>query len=858
MSRQDKRRDAGKKKSNSAGKKAGKSSPAGAGSSLTENDSVLEQAFAHFRAGESEQSKVLTEQALAADPENPAAIQLLGMLTLKEGKIDAAIELLGRGTTLMPSSPEAHFNLACALHNKGDLVKAVASYEMALTLQPTFELAWNNLAAAMAGLGQNEKIPETFQRFLTQAPDYKEGYLKLGRVCQDIGAPEDAKVVYETALQRFADFPAARYALGSTFQQMGDLDQALGNYAQALRLDPKFADAHYNMGTVLQIQNRLPDAIKSYEAAVQVRPDFVEARQNLSSARMADGDKSGAINTLVQGLFLNPATPRLRASLAALLRQVPLESTGENERALIADLTADPNLAPEDLAVTAFNLIKSSAPFGKLASHGNDDKNLLEAEAAAVAEFAVDRLALATMARMIIADPEIEAVLGRLRRHFLLSDTEPQDELFTLLCHIAQTAYAGEYVWAQSDAETARIDELQAELEAALAQKDFHPASRQTNLLKLALYRPINALTGWEELVSTGPTDWAEAIRPLILDQVADTKLERELAKTLPSIAAIDDETSRRVQALYEENPYPRWRAIARPRAISLRAFATLLLMRDQFIDMPTPPKVLVAGCGTGRHPIHTASRFPDAEILAVDLSRASLAYASRMAEEMEIKNITFKQGDLLSLGELGEKFSVIESVGVLHHMADPAVGMQVLADLLEPEGIMRIGLYSRTARKSVLEAQNFVRSGGFPPTAEGIRACRQAITALPEDNPVHSVVSHLDFYAASPCRDLLMHVQETNYDLPEIGNMLDRLGLQFAAFERDDRRTTLFSEMFPKGITRDLDLWAKFEERYSDAFIGLYDFWCVKKEAILPIEPPSPLPGETAPGGPPKSPLIH
>ena len=36
----------------------------------------------------------------------------------------------------------------------------------------------------------------------------------------------------------------------------------------------------------------------------------------------------------------------------------------------------------------------------------------------------------------------------------------------------------------------------------------------------------------------------------------------------------------------------------------------------------PTAPaRILVAGCGTGRHPIGTARRFPDSSVLAVDLS---------------------------------------------------------------------------------------------------------------------------------------------------------------------------------------------------------------------------------------------
>ena len=44
------------------------------------------------------------------------------------------------------------------------------------------------------------------------------------------------------------------------------------------------------------------------------------------------------------------------------------------------------------------------------------------------------------------------------------------------------------------------------------------------------------------------------------------------------------------------------------------------------------------------------------------------------------------------------EKFDIIESAGVLHHMSEPMTGWRVLTDLLKPSGLMRIGLYSELA----------------------------------------------------------------------------------------------------------------------------------------------------------------
>ena len=104
--------------------------------------------------------------------------------------------------------------------------------------------------------------------------------------------------------------------------------------------------------------------------------------------------------------------------------------------------------------------------------------------------------------------------------------------------------------------------------------------------------------------------------------------------------------------------------------------------------------EILIAGCGTGQHAITTASKYKNAEIFALDLSFNSLAYAKRKAEELNCNNIKFIQGDILDLRKLNKKFDIIESVGVLHHMADPLVGWECLTDCLKKDALMLIGLY--------------------------------------------------------------------------------------------------------------------------------------------------------------------
>ena len=98
-------------------------------------------------------------------------------------------------------------------------------------------------------------------------------------------------------------------------------------------------------------------------------------------------------------------------------------------------------------------------------------------------------------------------------------------------------------------------------------------------------------------------------------------------------------------------------------------------------------PSILIAGCGTGQHSLETAALFDSSQITAVDLSLASLAYAQRKTKELGITNIEYFQGDILKLDQQAQKFDVIESGGVLHHMDDPMAGWHVLTKLSNPGG---------------------------------------------------------------------------------------------------------------------------------------------------------------------------
>lgn len=415
---------------------------------------------------------------------------------------------------------------------------------------------------------------------------------------------------------------------------------------------------------------------------------------------------------------------------------------------------------------------------------------------------------------LIVVDAAFERLLISLRSALRRGLTDEKNlwsrrDFLRISAALSRYACMTEYIFDTTQEEERWIDETRQRFAENPA------AARAEEIAVFACYEMLGGLPFAAALLPV--CDAEDALKPVADLHIRDAQRLADIAKTITAITPIEEGVSAAVQAQYETFPYPRWAYL--PFAV-----APGKLERQ----LPQDAKALVAGCGTGYEAAQAGMMMPKADVLAVDLSRLSLSYAIARTQDAGIQNIRYAQADILRLAERPERYDYIRSAGVLHHMADPRAGWQVLRNILKPRGLMRIALYSEYGRQDVVAARQVIAEKGFAATRDGMKDFRRQMDALLPADVCQSLRGRGDFYQLSMLCDLLFHVQEHRFTLPQLAETLSALGLEFMGFDLAPDAFMAFHAMHgPSANDKDLQKWDALEQARPETFRAMYQFWC-------------------------------
>ncbi len=153
------------------------------------------------------------------------------------------------------------------------------------------------------------------------------------------------------------------------------------------------------------------------------------------------------------------------------------------------------------------------------------------------------------------------------------------------------------------------------------------------------------------------------------------------------------DNITKKVETMYMKYPYPS----PSTEAIQTNELLNLLKIFElesgiKFEDV----KFLDAGTGSGHRITNAAQHYNKCEFLGLDISEKSLEIANVLKNKKKLENIKFHKANLMNnISSLG-KFNIILCMGVLHHLSNPAKGLENLLSTLKKDGLIFLYLYGK------------------------------------------------------------------------------------------------------------------------------------------------------------------
>ena len=272
-----------------------------------------------------EESLALHQEILVDDPVNDLAHTHKGLVSLKTGQYEAAVESFGRALAVVrypDIEPVLHVLMGEALHKLGRFDVAAAHLDQGIALRPghvrtllaraDLELDRQSTAEPSSGVGDLTAA---------QGPSVSGDARASGA---DTWLAE-ARKQCDTLIKQEPEHPLARLLLGSVLLRMQEHSAAAAALDEAIALAPNrpvAREAHRVLGEVREKQGRIGDATRHYQRALAIYPLDVEALERLAGLDLREARYRGALPLYRRLVKVTPFVAQAHLQLGMTLYQL--------------------------------------------------------------------------------------------------------------------------------------------------------------------------------------------------------------------------------------------------------------------------------------------------------------------------------------------------------------------------------------------------------------------------------------------------------------------------------------------------------------------------------------------------------
>lgn len=218
----------------------------------------------------------LYERVLRADPENPDALHLSGILLGQTGRLEEGIGRVARAVARRPASPDFHFNHGNLLRAAGRPDAAIDAYRAAHALgKREATLALSDLlrerATGRLEAGDDTGAEAAFHDALSVRPGNARLLAGLAELWFDRGAWAAAATAYRHVHALTPTTHGILHSLGRALLNEGRMAEAATLFSRARRLDPANLDSREHLAAALYHADRPEEARREAGAILALK-----------------------------------------------------------------------------------------------------------------------------------------------------------------------------------------------------------------------------------------------------------------------------------------------------------------------------------------------------------------------------------------------------------------------------------------------------------------------------------------------------------------------------------------------------------------------------------------------------------
>lgn len=160
----------------------------------------------------------------------------------------------------------------------------------------------------------------------------------------------------------------------------------------------------------------------------------------------------------------------------------------------------------------------------------------------------------------------------------------------------------------------------------------------------------------------------------------------------------------------------------------------------SDFCVITPEDRLLDVACGTGEYAIYCAQKAQT--VCGVDLSTKMIEIAEKNANDLLLKNISFKIQDALKLPFKDKLFSIVNCKSAFHHFDDYEKNISEMIRCCEPGG--RIAVQDIVAHEFTIINDYFERMENLIDISHNITLSKEYLTNLLIDNNIKILRSHI------------------------------------------------------------------------------------------------------------------